>query len=136
MKVIYTKVVADLFHAGHIAFFREARALGDKLVVHVVSDERVALAKRLPIMTQAERLTAVASCRYVDEALAVGPKIITLDFMLQKGYAIYAYATSGAQEAEAKRRDCAELPDAMIRVLEYTQGISTTEIVERIRRRV
>jgi cytidyltransferase-like protein len=132
MKVIYTKVVADLFHAGHVRFFKEARALGDRLVVQVVSDERVALAKRRPIMTQRERLAVVESCRYVDEATGEGPRVITLEFMVQNGYAVYAYATSGPEEAEGKLRDCPDLPASMVRILKYTEGISTTALLERI----
>ena len=135
MKVIYTKVVADLFHAGHVRFLKEARALGDRLIVHVVSDERVALAKRRPIMTQGERLAVVGSCRHVDSAVSEGPRVITLDFMVENGYAIYAYATSDANEAEGKRRDCPDLPDPMVRVLKYTEGISTTALLERIHER-
>jgi len=86
-------------------------------------------------MTQAERLEVVAGCRYVDEALADGPKVITLDFMYSQGYSVYAYAYAHDQEKLSKRRDCPDLPDDMIALLQYTPGISTTEILERVRRR-
>lgn len=132
MKIIYTKVVADLFHPGHVEFFRQARALGDRLVVQVVSDERVSANKRPPVMTQAERLAVVAACRYVDEAQADGPRFITQQFLDEQGYALYAFAAIDEAEALAKRRDCADLPDHRIAVLPYTSGISTTQIRRRL----
>jgi cytidyltransferase-like protein len=136
MTTIYTKVVADLFHAGHVNFFRQARELGDRLVVQVVGDARVAAAKRAPLMTQAERLAVVAGCRWVDEAQLDGPRIITRAFMDKNNYAIYAYAAVDEAEAISKRRDCADLPDDRVRVLRYTADISSTLIYQRLRERL
>lgn len=135
MKTIYTKIVADLFHPGHVNFLKNARALGDRLVVHVVEDERVAAAKRLPIMTQAERIAVVASCRYVDLVVAEGPKVITVDFLRRHNYAVYAFSFAHLQELETKLRDCGDLPNAMIARLPYTAEISTTLLLNRIEER-
>ncbi len=136
MKIIYTKMVADLFHPGHVNFLRNARALGDRLVVHVVSDDRVTSFKRQPVMSQAERLTVVAACRYVDEVVEDGPRIITPEFMQQKGYAIYAFACCGTEEVVTKRRDCPDLPDHMLGILTYTDGVSTTGLIQRVQQRL
>ncbi len=131
--IIYTKIVGDLFHPGHVRFLREAKALGDRLVVQVVGDERVAVYKRNPIMTQADRAEVVGSCRYVDEVHLEGPKEITLDFMDRSGYAVYAYGYSSEREAGVKRQDCIELPDSRISIIPYTSGVSTTDIIRRIK---
>jgi cytidyltransferase-like protein len=129
---IYTKVVADLFHHGHVALLRSARELGSHLTVCVVPDERVALLKRRPIMTTEERARVVAACRYVDEVITDGPRVITLSFMAARDFAIYAFGASDEAEYQRKREDCAELPDGMIRRLPYTDGVSTTEILSRV----
>jgi cytidyltransferase-like protein len=136
LKVIYTKIVGDLFHPGHVAFLREARALGDRLVVHVVDDDRVARFKRAPIMTQEERLAVVACCRWVDEARAQGPRQIDRAFMDHEGFAIYAFAWVDEGEREQKLRDCADLPRSRIAMLSYTPGISTTMLLGRIAERL
>lgn len=136
MKIIYTKMVADLFHPGHVNFLRNARALGDRLVVHIVSDERVSSFKRQPVMNQAERMAVVAACRYVDEVVADGPRIITHAFMEQQGYAIYAFACCGTEELTVKRHDCPDLPDEMLGVLSYTDGVSTTDLIKRVKQRL
>jgi cytidyltransferase-like protein len=135
MKTIYTKVVADLFHPGHVNFLKNARALGDRLVVHVVEDQRVAVAKRLPIMTHAERIAVVESCRYVDLVVAEGPKVITIDFLRRQDYAIYAFSFAHLRELQTKLRDCGDLPDSMIARLAYTANISTTLLLNRIEER-
>ncbi len=129
---IYTKIVGDLFHIGHVRFLRNARALGDRLIVQVVPDERVAAYKRAPIMNQQERAEVIAACAYVDEVHLEGPKTITLDFMDGNGFDSYAYGYSSEKEALVKRQDCIELPDHRIRVIPYTPGISTTEIINRV----
>jgi len=132
MKVVYAKVVADLFHYGHVSFLKAARGLGDSLVVHVVDDQRVKAMKRQPVMSQWERMEVVAACRYVDKVVAEGPKVITREFMDSHGYDLYAFAYVDECELSVKRGDCPDLPERMLGILRYTDGISTTIVVQRI----
>ncbi|MEE9454965.1 MAG: adenylyltransferase/cytidyltransferase family protein [Paracoccaceae bacterium] len=67
-KIIFTDGAFDLFHANHVALLEEAKSLGDRLVVGVLSDECVANYKRLPVIPQDERLRIVQSQSCVDEA--------------------------------------------------------------------
>lgn len=132
MKTVYTKLVADLFHYGHVEFLKNARTLGDRLVVHVVDDARVKTAKRLPIMNQQERVAVIAACRFVDEVRLEGPIVMTQEFMKQNQFDIYAVSFATEQEKQIKLKDCGDLPTEMIGVLPYTSGISTTDIIERV----
>jgi cytidyltransferase-like protein len=132
IRTVYTKMVADLFHPGHVEFLKAARALGDRLVVHVVDDARVQAAKRLPIMTQQERAAVVDASRYVDEVRLEGPKVMSHAFMTQNGFDLYAISFSDEAEKLIKRGDCGDLPDSMIAVLPYTPQISTTTLLQRI----
>ncbi|SER56291.1 cytidyltransferase-like domain-containing protein [Nitrosomonas sp. Nm51] len=132
---VYTRMVADLFHTGHINFLHAAKSLGTHLTVCVVSDQRVLENKgKLPVMNQAERAAAVAACRYVDAVITESPVNATPEFMQQHGFDIYTFACADERERTDKYRQCALLPSAMIRELDYTQGISSTEIVNRILR--
>lgn len=135
MKTVYTKLVADLFHYGHVEFLKNARKLGDRLVVHVVDDARVKSAKRLPIMNQQERANVVAACRFVDEVRLEGPIVMTQEFMQENQFDVYAVSFATEQEKQIKLKDCGDLPVEMIGVLPYTSGISTTDIIERVRSR-
>ena len=131
-RVVYTRMVADLFHRGHVAYLAAARALGDRLVVYVLDDDHVRAVKRAPILAQADRIAVVAACRHVDAVVASGPRVLTPDYMREQGYDLCALGYADPREAEAKLRTCSALPAAMRVVIPYTEGISTSEIRRRI----
>lgn len=134
---VYSKIVGDLFHGGHVTFLQAARALGDRLTVCVVPDERVAAGKgRRPVMTTAERVAVVAACRHVDAVITDGPKVISRAFMQQHGYDLYAFGARDDAELHTKLADCPDLPETMRKRLPYSPGISSTELIERIRQRL
>ena len=132
---VFVAMVADLFHYGHVNYLREARALGDHLTVGVVSDCRAASYKRPPILTFAERKAVVEACRYVDDVLELDDDV-TDEFMRAHDFHLRGYAVANEEE---ERRYFATLWSRMdrsyFRRIEYTPGISTTEILKRIRSR-
>jgi len=66
MIVVYTSVVCDLLHIGHINLFKKAKELGDKLIVGVISDEGVSRYKRTPIIPLEQRIAIISALKYVD----------------------------------------------------------------------
>jgi D-beta-D-heptose 7-phosphate kinase/D-beta-D-heptose 1-phosphate adenosyltransferase len=67
-KVVFTNGCFDVLHAGHIAYLKKAKALGDKLIVGLNSDASI---KRLkgsnrPVSPEESRLEVLASLRFVD----------------------------------------------------------------------
>ena len=67
--IVYAYVVGDLLHIGHLIYLENAKALGDKLVVGVLTDEAVMEKKSKPIISFAERLALVKSLKCVDCAV-------------------------------------------------------------------
>ncbi len=65
--VVLALGVFDLFHRGHLEFLRKARARGDRLVVAVNTDEKVAQYKRRPVISTEDRLAIVEAVRFVDQ---------------------------------------------------------------------
>jgi rfaE bifunctional protein nucleotidyltransferase chain/domain len=67
-KVVFTNGCFDLIHVGHIRYLREARLLGDALVVAVNSDASVRAIKgpSRPLQPEAERAEILASLECVD----------------------------------------------------------------------
>lgn len=64
----------DFLHPGHLDLFRQARELGDELLVVVARDESVLKAKgKKPVFSEIERLEMVASVRFVDSARLGNP---------------------------------------------------------------
>ena len=58
----------DLLHMGHIFFLKEARKLGDRLVVVVATDATVRTLKHEPVTPQDIRLNLIKELRVVDDA--------------------------------------------------------------------
>lgn len=54
-------------HVGHIKLFRDAKALGDKLVVILNNDDQVGVKGTAKFMSQNDRAEIVRVIRYVDE---------------------------------------------------------------------
>lgn len=60
----------DLFHAGHENYLKQAKALGDKLVVIIALDETVKKIKgHLPTHNQKERMQSVKNSGLADQVL-------------------------------------------------------------------
>lgn len=65
--------MGDLFHYGHVRLLRQARAICDRLVVGVHNDADVAICKRRPVMSMAERIEVIEACRYADLVVSNAP---------------------------------------------------------------
>src|SRR5262245_55575732 len=66
--VVFTNGVFDLLHPGHIRYLRDARALGDVLIVGLNSDRSVRTNKgpARPITPEAERAEVLLALGCVD----------------------------------------------------------------------
>lgn len=88
-RVIYVDGGFDLYHLGHIEFLKEAKKLGDYLLVGVHDDEAIKKVRgpNFPLMSLNERVLSVLSCRYVDEVVIGAPYSVTKD-VLEKIYKV------------------------------------------------
>lgn len=70
-KIVFANGCFDLIHVGHIRYLRNARALGNVLILGINSDAGVTAlkGKGRPLQTQAERAEIVASLDCVDYVL-------------------------------------------------------------------
>lgn len=69
MIIGYTSGVYDLFHIGHLNLIRNAKAMCDKLIVGVSTDEVVAYKHKKPVIPFTERLEIIRSIKFVDAAI-------------------------------------------------------------------
>lgn len=134
VKRVYADIVGDLLHAGHIEFFKKARAYGDYLIVGVLSDEDVASYKRKPILSLEERAAAVEACKYVDEVF-IAPPLRTTEEWLKKHKIDAVVHGDDFEEELLVDQYGASIRMGIFKIVPYTKGISTTEIIERIRER-
>ncbi len=130
---VYADMVADLFHHGHVLFLQRARALGDYLIVGIHADDVVTSYKRRPILTMEERVKAVSGCRYVDEVIPNAPLVVDRAWIGRHRIDLVVHADD-FDEDELDRLYRAPREMGIFRTVPYTHGISTTEIIDRIRR--
>jgi cytidyltransferase-like protein len=131
---VYADMVGDLFHYGHVRFLERARKLGDVLVVGVHSDRTVADYKRAPVMTMAERIQVIAACQFVDEVIPDAPLRVTREFVEEHDLDLVVHGDDLDEEALGMMYG---IPRDMgiLTLIPYANGISSTAIMERVRRR-
>ena len=66
---VYMDGCFDMMHYGHANAMRQAKALGDELVIGLIPDSEILMAKGPPVMNDAERKTMVESVKWVDEVI-------------------------------------------------------------------
>lgn len=66
-RVVITSCYFNPLHIGHINYFKEAKKLGDILIVIVNNDEQVKIKGSVPFMPEKERMEIVKAIKYVDE---------------------------------------------------------------------
>jgi len=84
MRVGLTSGVFDLIHYGHLVYLERCKALCDKLIVGVDSDNMVREAKGplRPLIPELERLQMVQSLAHVDAAFLLN-RLEDLDSMVR-----------------------------------------------------
>jgi len=71
MILVYAYVCGDILHEGHILQLENAKSMGDKLIVGVLTDEAVMEKKAEPIISFAQRLRLVKG---VDDVISFEEK--------------------------------------------------------------
>lgn len=70
MKIVCTSGYFNPLHIGHVRLLKEAKALGDYLVVIVNNDEQVKLkGESKPFMNEKERVEIIKAIKYVDKVV-------------------------------------------------------------------
>ncbi len=131
-SVVFTNGVFDLLHVGHVRYLKQARALGDLLVVAVNSDAAVRKLKGndRPITPEHERAEILAALRQVDYVTvfdADSPRELIAELLpdvLVKGGDYGLDEIHGREEVEAAGGRVVSLP--------FVEGVSTTSMIEKI----
>lgn len=73
MKKVLAFGCFDILHMGHYTYLRNARKLGDRLIVVVARDSTIRkLKKREPVLDEESRRKLVSSLKFVDSAILGG----------------------------------------------------------------
>jgi rfaE bifunctional protein nucleotidyltransferase chain/domain len=131
--VVFTNGCFDLLHRGHIYLLRQAKALGDLLVVAINSDQSVAAIKGpgRPILAEIDRLELIASMEMVNYVLLFdAPDPYSIISLLRPDILVKGGDWSAEEVVGA---DVVQKDGGRVVVVPYLQGFSTTEIIAKIR---
>ncbi|OFV91332.1 MAG: hypothetical protein A3H28_13585 [Acidobacteria bacterium RIFCSPLOWO2_02_FULL_61_28] len=132
-KIVFTNGCFDLLHVGHMYLLREAKKLGDVLIVGLNSDASVRRLKgdERPIVSQEDRADAIAALECVDY-LVVFDEPDPMD-LLQSIRPDVLVKGNDYGEAEVVGAEFLKGYGGVVRLVPVRQGISTTRLLEKIR---
>ena len=134
--VVWTNGCFDLLHVGHIRSFRDAKALGDILIVGINSDASVRAIKgnSRPIVNQSDRAEMIAALEMVDYVTIFDEPtpIAALERLRPDIHCKSAEYADGARPMP--ERETVLGYGGRIEILPLHDLPSTTEIIERIAR--
>jgi len=134
IKKVYVGMSADLLHNGHINIFKKAASLGE-VTVGLLTDSAIASYKRLPYMRYEQRKTIVSEIKGVCNVV---PQM-TLDYRVNLKKIKPDFVVHGDDWKEGVQRETRQqVIDTLVEwggelvELNYTDGISSTQLVENL----
>jgi len=132
-RVVFTNGVFDLLHPGHVRYLRQARTLGDALVVGVNTDRSVRVIKgeSRPVTPESERAEILAALACVDVVVLFDEETpYELIKRIQPDVLV-----KGADWSEASMigREIVEARGGRVVRVPFEAGYSTTSIIEKIK---
>ncbi len=130
-KIVFTNGCFDLLHIGHVRYLKEARSLGEFLVVGINSDSSVKQLKgpNRPIQTELDRAEILASLASVDATIIFNestPELliqsIKPDILVKGGDWTVDQIVGGA---------FVQSYGGKVLALQFIEGKSTTRLVEK-----
>lgn len=133
-EVGYTTGVFDLFHVGHLNILRQSKERCRFLIVGVSTDElALKLKGRLPAIPFLQRMEIIQSIRYVDKVVPE-MEMDKLEAWKKLHYNVL-FKGSDAQQKDIYKeyeKKLKEIGGVDVCYFPYTEGISSTEIKERL----
>ena len=134
-KKVYVGMSSDIIHKGHINILNIASTYGE-VYVGLLSDEAIKSYKRKPIITYDDRYIVVNSLKQVNNIV----KQETLDYTdnlmdIKPNYVVHGDDWLSGPQHKTRDKIIETLKEWGGQVIDvpYTNGISTTEIINRIK---
>ena len=133
IKKVLTGGCFDILHFGHITFLKQAKTLGDHLIVALESDGNVKRVKgdMRPIHTQEQRKAMLEALSFVDEIIPLPPMHTDQEYVafVQKIQPAVIAVTEGDPILEKKRQQ-ANLVGANLVVIPKIRTPSTSQLAK------
>lgn len=129
MNIVYAYVCGDILHEGHLLQLENAKAMGDKLIVGVLTDEAVMEKKAKPIMSFNQRLRIIQAVGVVD---AVIPQHEYSPIINIKSLGVDILMESASHIGNDYLKELEDL-DVRVIMTPYYPGQSSTDIKNKIK---
>ncbi|PWA17671.1 hypothetical protein CCH79_00008392 [Gambusia affinis] len=122
----------DMVHYGHSNQLRQAKAMGDYLIVGVHTDSEISKHKGPPVFTQEERYKMVRAIKWVDEVVEGAPYVTTLGTLDKYSCDFCVHGDDITLTVDGKDTYEEVKKSGRYRECKRTQGVSTTDLVGRM----
>lgn len=122
MRSVITYGTFDLFHVGHLRLLQRARALGDRLIVAVSTDEFNSRKGKAAVIPYDERAEIVAAVKGVDLVIPENTWNQKRRDIVEQGVTVFTMGDDWVGKFDDLRDLCEVI------YLPRTDGVSSTEI--------
>ncbi|CAH1964105.1 unnamed protein product [Acanthoscelides obtectus] len=122
----------DMVHFGHANSLRQAKALGDYLIVGVHTDAEITKHKGPPVFNEQERYKMVRAIKWVDEVVEGAPYVTSLATLDKYGCDFCVHGDDITMTADGQDTYKEVKEAGRYREVQRTAGISTTDLVGRM----
>ncbi|MBI4019250.1 MAG: adenylyltransferase/cytidyltransferase family protein [Candidatus Aenigmarchaeota archaeon] len=131
-KIITTNGAFDILHAGHVRYLKEAKKLGDILIVGVNTDESVKAYKsdKRPIVALEDRMELLSALEFVDYVFPFAEKD-PRTWLAKIKPAIHA--KGGDYKLPLLEQDAVEKNGGNVVLIPAVPGKSTTSMIDKIK---
>jgi D-beta-D-heptose 7-phosphate kinase/D-beta-D-heptose 1-phosphate adenosyltransferase len=132
-RIVFTNGCFDLFHTGHLGTLRQASQFGDILVVGLNSDRSVVRIKgtERPIIGEADRAELLSALNFVDYVVVFDES--TPRRLIEEVRPDILVKGQDWEGKEVVGEDIVKARGGEVRFVRQVQGVSTTELIARIR---
>ena len=134
-KLVYVGLSADILHEGHINILKVANKLGN-VIVGLLTDKAIASYKKIPHLSYRQREVVLKNIKFVNKVIPQKTLDYTYNLNLIKPHFVVHgndWRTGPQQKTRKKVIDTLSEWGGILVEPEYTRGISTSDIIEKIK---
>ena len=134
-RVVLTNGVFDLLHTGHLYYLKQARALGDALIIALNADASTRALKgpSRPLQDEMQRAYALGALECVDAVVIFGAPRLTAEIHALKPDIYCKAGDYTLEKLNPEERAALESVGARIQFMPFLPGFSTTNLITRIK---
>lgn len=124
MKTVLVTGGFDPLHSGHIEYFKEAKKLGDRLVVGVNSDDWLTRKKGKPFLPFHERVAIIKELKMVDQVIGFNDSDDTANHAIMQ---VISTSKGKVVFANGGDRSKQNIPEMALSDVEFAFGVGGTD---------